>query len=187
VDYGGVLSSQGGNAFNANYQAGNGGNISLSGFGGLSIRSDVNAGVGSVGTGTGGNISLSDGNGVLTTGGGVNDGQVGGLLRGNNVTKLGVGVLGIGGANAYTGTTTVSGGKLYVLQAESIPNLSALSLSASTILDLGGVSESVGSLAGSGQVTSSVSGDVLLTVGANNSTSSYSGIMEDGLGVLRVS
>jgi autotransporter-associated beta strand protein len=152
----------------------------------LSLRSDVNAGAGSIGTGTGGNISLSDGNGVLTTGGGVNDGQVGGLLKGVNVTKLGVGVLGIGGANAYTGTTTVSAGKIYLLQAESIPNLSALSLSASTILDLGGVSESVGSLAGSGTVTSSVSGSVLLTAGGDNTSTSYSGIMEDGLGVLRV-
>ncbi|MFD3395214.1 autotransporter-associated beta strand repeat-containing protein, partial [Aquirufa sp. OSTEICH-129V] len=154
--------------------------------GGLSLRSDVNAGAGSIGIGTGGNISLSDGNGVLTTGGGVNDGQVGGLLKGVNVTKLGVGVLGLGGSNAYTGSTNVSGGKLYLLQAESIPNLSALSLGAGTELDMGGVSESVGSLAGSGKVSSSVSGSVLLTAGADNTSTSYSGILEDGLGVLRV-
>jgi autotransporter-associated beta strand protein len=187
VDYSGVLSSQGGNGFNSGYQSGNGGNISISGFGGLSLRGDVNAGVGAIGvSGVGGNISLSDGNGVLTSGGGVNDGLVGGLLKGVNVTKLGVGVLGIGGANAYTGSTTVSGGKIYLLQSESIPNLSALTLSAGTVLDMGGVSESVGSLAGSGQVTSSVSGSVLLTTGSDHTSTSYSGILEDGLGVLRI-
>lgn len=112
----------------------------------------MNAGFGSIGAGgVGGHISLSDGNGVLTSGGGVNDGLVGGVLKGVNVTKLGVGVLGLGGANAYTGSTTVSAGKIYLLQAQSIPNLSALSLAAGTELDLGGVSESVGSLAGSGK------------------------------------
>ncbi|MDT8888348.1 autotransporter-associated beta strand repeat-containing protein, partial [Aquirufa sp. LEPPI-3A] len=84
--------------------------------------------------GVGGHISLSDGNGVLTSGGGVNDGLVGGVLKGVNVTKLGVGVLGLAGANAYTGSTTVSAGKIYLLQAQSIPNLSALSLAAGTEL-----------------------------------------------------
>lgn len=44
----------------------------------MSLRSDVNAGFGSIGAGgVGGHISLSDGNGVLTSGGGVNDGLVG--------------------------------------------------------------------------------------------------------------
>ncbi|MHA8081775.1 autotransporter-associated beta strand repeat-containing protein, partial [Aquirufa regiilacus] len=103
-----------------------------------------------------------------------------------NVTKLGVGVLGLAGANAYTGSTTVSAGKIYLLQAQSIPNLSALSLAAGTELDLGGVSESVGSLAGSGKVSSSVTGEVLLTVGSDNTSTSYAGILEDGLGVLRI-
>ncbi|MDT8888355.1 hypothetical protein PQG44_11855, partial [Aquirufa sp. LEPPI-3A] len=79
----------------------------------------------------------------------------------------------------YTGSTTVSAGKIYLLQAQSIPNLSALSLAAGTELDMGGVSESVGSLAGSGKVSSSVTGEVLLTVGSDNTSTSYAGILED--------
>ncbi|MHA8077347.1 autotransporter-associated beta strand repeat-containing protein, partial [Aquirufa sp. TARAVU-A1A] len=186
VDYSGVMSSVGGDAYTASgYPAGNGGTISISGFGGLSLRSDVNASMG-LGVGVAGDISLSDGNGVLTAGGGVNDGLVGGVLKGVNVSKSGVGVLGIGGANAYTGSTSVSGGKLYLLQSESIPNTSALTLGSGTVLDMGGVSETVGSLAGSGKVTSSVSGSVVLTAGGDNTSTSYSGIVEDGLGVLRV-
>jgi hypothetical protein len=74
VDYSGVMSSVGGDAYTASgYPAGNGGNISITGFGGLSLRSDVNASMG-LGVGVAGDISLSDGNGVLTSGGGVNDG-----------------------------------------------------------------------------------------------------------------
>lgn len=121
VDYGGVLSSAGGDGYAAGFTAGNGGDISMSGFGGLSLRGDVNAGAGAIGVGTGGHINLSDGNGVLTAGGGVNDGQVGGVLRGNNVTKLGVGVLGLGGANAYTGVTNVSAGTIILNQTNAIP------------------------------------------------------------------
>ncbi|WP_377984086.1 beta strand repeat-containing protein [Aquirufa avitistagni] len=186
VDYGGVLSSAGGDGAGAGYTAGNGGNISISGFGGLSLRSDVNAGAGSIGIGTGGNISLSDGNGVLTTGGGVNDGLVGGILYGNNFNKEGVGVLGISGIQVYKGTTNVKAGRLVLLASKAIPLASNLTLSSASVLDLNGNSVFLASLGGelTSKVTNSVAVPVKLTFGTNSAT--FRGLIEDGAGVVNL-
>ena len=108
------------------------------------------------------------------TSGGVNDGQVSGLLRGGNFVKSGAGVFVIKGSNTYTGSTTISGGTLLLGSTNSIPT--GTSLVVTGTLDLGGFSQTVSSLSGSGKVSSSGSGDLVLTV----SSGSYSGVIENG-------
>jgi autotransporter-associated beta strand protein len=185
LDYSGVLSSEGGNDFGGPV-GGNGGNITLSGSTGLSIRNNVNAGLGRGSSYTGGGIvTLSTGNTTRTTGGGVNDGMVGSsIIRGSNFIKSGDGVLSLGEVNAYTGTTNLNGGKLYLAVAGAIPSSTALTSSTGTEIDMVGNSLTLASLDGGAKITNSVGGSVTLTVGSNNSSTSHSGVIEDGAGVL---
>ena len=58
---------------------------------------------------------------------------------------------------------------------------------ASTVLDMNGYSETIGSLAsasGQGRVTSSSSGSVTLNTGGNNTGTTYTGLIEDGSGTV---
>jgi hypothetical protein len=184
VDYGGVLSSAGGDGFASYVNAGNGGNISISGFGGLSLRGDVNASVG-LGIGIGGNINLSDGNGVLTAGGGVNDGLVGGVLYGNNLDKEGVGVIGLGGIQVYKGATTIKAGRVVLLSDKAIPVVSNLSLYPATELDLNGKSITLASMGGelTCKVTNGDATPVTLKFGGS---AAFRGLIEDGVGVVKL-
>ena len=62
--------------------------------------------------------------------------------------------------------------------------VSAVTVSAGATFDLAGFSDTVGSLAGAGSLTSTVAGAVTLTSGGNNTTTTYSGVASDGAGVL---
>ena len=111
------------------------------------------------------------------------------MITGNGFTKAGAGILKISGTNAWLGTTTISGGTLQLGSGTSIPNTSAVTLSAAgTILDMNGNSETIGSLAsasGNGKVTSSSLGSVTLNTGGDNSaTTTYTGLIEDGSGTV---
>lgn len=185
LDYSGVLSSEGGYDYGW-VIGGNGGNITLSALGGLSLQNNVNAGLGRGTSYTGGGIvTLSTGNTTLTTGGGVNDGLVGGaIIRGSNFIKSGVGVLRLDGVSVYSGSTSLNGGSLYLSAAGALPSGTSLSSNTATVIDLVGNSLTLGSLDGGTKITSSSSGIMTLTVGSNNLTTSHTGVMEDGLGQL---
>jgi autotransporter-associated beta strand protein len=162
---------------------GSAGAISITGAGGVSISAPLVA-VGK--TGSNGDITISDGNATVTSAG-VNDG-VSSVITGKNFTKSGVGVLKISGTNAWTGTTTISGGTLQLGTGTNIPNTSAVTLSATgTVLDMNGNSETIGSLAsasGFGRVTSSSAGTITLNTGGDNTGTTYTGLLEDGSGTL---
>ena len=64
--------------------------------------------------------------------------------------------------------------------AAKIQDASPLIINSPGIFDLGGFSETVGSLAGTGIVTSSSTGTLILTAGGNNSITSFSGIIQNG-------
>lgn len=59
-----------------------------------------------------------------------------------------------------------------------------MSLASGATLDLGGFSNSVGSLAGAGTVTTSAPGPVTLTTGGNDTSTTFSGSLTDGSGQL---
>jgi hypothetical protein len=86
---------------------GNANNISITGNGGISLAGNLTA----TGT-TKGNFTINDGNLTVTTGGGNNNGQTGGVISGGNLTKTGNGTFFIGGNNTYTGTTSITAGTL---------------------------------------------------------------------------
>jgi fibronectin-binding autotransporter adhesin len=98
------------------------------------------------------------------------------------LTKAGTGTLTLSGANTYSGATTVSAG---TLQAGSTTAFSANSAFVVTsTVDLNGFSNSVGSLAGAGTVTSSVATLVTVTAGVNNTSTTFSGTLVNGAGTI---
>ncbi len=107
----------------------------------------------------------------FTISGSINDGGAGyGLeIRGSEVER----VLVFLGANSYSGaTTTLEPVTLRLGAAAVIPDGSAVSLATGSVLDLNSFSETVGSLAGSGNVQLA-SGT--LTTGGNDATTTFSG------------
>ncbi|MFI5261915.1 MAG: signal peptidase I [Candidatus Limnocylindrales bacterium] len=126
-------------------------------------------------------ISLSPG---LTVAGS-DDLRLDGPLTSGTLTKNGSGTLTLGAANTYTGATTVNAGTVALGIANAIGPSSAVTVAAGAVLDLHGWSDTIGSLAGAGTVTSSVAGGVTLTVGGDGSGSgTFSGVLQDGSGQL---
>lgn len=100
-------------------------------------------------------------------------------------TKVGAGTLTLGGANTYTGSTTVTLGTLKVGNTAAIPFGSGKgNVSLTGSLDLNGNSITINGLSGTGAISSGVSGAVTLSVGANDQTSAYTGAITDGSGVV---
>ncbi len=68
------------------------------------------------------------------------------------LTKAGEGTLTLSGANTYTGDTRLLAGTLVVTGGAAIPDTSAVSLAAGTTLRLGGSTETVGGVSGTGNI-----------------------------------
>ena len=98
------------------------------------------------------------------------------------LAKSAAGVLTLTSANTYSGSTTVTAGTLQLGAANAIPGNSDVTVKA--ILDLHGFSVALGSLSGSGTVTDSVADAITLTVGANNNTGTFSGVLQNGAGAV---
>jgi autotransporter-associated beta strand protein len=100
-----------------------------------------------------------------------------------SVTKSGAGTLALSGANTYGGATTVLGGTLAVTGGAAIPDTSQVFLAntANTAFQVN-ASETIGSLTGGGadggNVT--VAAGQTLTTGADNSSTTYAGILAQG-------
>ena len=77
----------------------------------------------------------------------------------------------------------MSAGTLLAGSATALSANSAFTVSGAT-LDLGGFSNTIGSLAGTGTVTDSVAGTAVLSAGSNNATTTFSGTLQNGAGTL---
>jgi autotransporter-associated beta strand protein len=183
---GAILSANGGNTSVSNSTvAASGGAISLTGTSGIRIGVNVSSLGGTHPNGgrvgIPGDITLSTNNTLVETG---NEGQTAGIFSGRNLIKNGTGIFRIKGVNTYSGSTTVAAGTLQLGAAASIPDASDVTLSTgSTALDLNGFSETIASLAGSGKVTSTSSGNLTLTTGSGLAAT-FSGLIEDGAATL---
>ena len=88
-----------------------------------------------------------------------------------------------GTKNSYSGNTTISAGTLQMRAANSLPKGTGkgnLSISGSATLDLDGFATGVNGLSGAGSViNSSVVAGAIFTVGYNNASSTYTGVIDD--------
>jgi autotransporter-associated beta strand protein len=183
----GTISSTSAGTINASGY--NAGNTSYSQYGGAINISARNINIGSTVSSTsnkgdatyGGDITIT------TTNTSVDGSNVGvsGVISGKNFTKSGVGILKLSGVNTYAGTTTLGAGTMQLGSGTNIPDASAVSLSSSSsVLDMNGKSETIGSLASANAlsvVSSSGSGNYTLTTGGNNGTTSYAGLLQDNI------
>jgi autotransporter-associated beta strand protein len=99
-----------------------------------------------------------------------------------SLTKSGAGTLILSGTNTYTGATTINAGTLTVSGRNAIANTGAVIVNSGAVLNLAnGVSngEIIGSIAGAGTVTlgSGGSNGGPLTVGGDNSSTTFSGVI----------
>ena len=132
-------------------------------------------------TGTG-NVTLSGGDLTLNTQTAMP--VFSGVISGaNGLTKVGTGTQTLSGANTFTGTTTVIDGKLILSGGAAIADTGAVVVN-STATTSGtlqvNTAETIGSLAGNG---GSVVLNAGLTTGANNTSTTYGGVIS-GVGPL---
>lgn len=132
---------------------------------------------------------------VLTVGGNDLSTTYNGIISGTgSIIKsgtTGAGILTLTGANTYTGTTTINLGTLRAGVvtttaggAFGINSAVTMANAASAVLDLNGFSNTIGSLAGGGGTGGNVTlGTGTLTLGGNNQSTSYDGIIS-GAGAL---
>ncbi len=131
--------------------------------------------------------SSSSGTSFLTAGGNNTNTEFAGIIEDGTgklaFTKAGNGTLTLSGDNTYSGVTNIGSGTIKIGMSDgTIPDLSAVIVSGT--LDLAGNNETIGSLAGSGSVTSSETDPLLLTVGDDNSSTLFSGVIQDGKGTV---
>jgi autotransporter-associated beta strand protein len=144
-----------------------GGSINNRGYNNRSVLGDA------------GNIGISTTNTATTAG--VNDGQVSGVITGGNFTKNGAGTFILKSVNTYLGSTTVSAGTLLLGAGNALPTSTALTVEGGAIFDLSSFSPTVGSIAGGGTIrSSSGSSTPVLSTGANSTSTTFSGVIENG-------
>ena len=119
-----------------------------------------------------GNVTL--GSAILTSGGNNTSTSFTGVASGTGgLTKAGTGALTLSGANTYTGDTNINAGTLTLGAANRIANASAVTVASGATFNLNNFAETVGSIAGAGNVTL---GSAILTSGGNNTSTSFTGV-----------
>ena len=98
------------------------------------------------------------------------------------LTKLGAGTLTLSATNTYRGVTTVSTGTLQAGAADAFGSNSAVTVAAGATLGLNDYSQSIGSLAGAGNVTL---GSGTLTAGGDNASTTFSGTISGSGGLTK--
>ncbi|MFH0953418.1 MAG: autotransporter-associated beta strand repeat-containing protein, partial [Verrucomicrobiota bacterium] len=124
--------------------------------------------------------------GAASSAGGSGNLIITGIISGNYVlNKVGAGTLTVNGANTYGGNTIISNGTLKLGAAGVIPDgASKGNVSVVGTLDLNTYSETINGLSGAGIVDTVAGGTPKLTVGANDQSSTFSGIVQNTSGTL---
>ncbi|MGC3968188.1 MAG: autotransporter-associated beta strand repeat-containing protein [Pirellulales bacterium] len=104
----------------------------------------------------------------------------GGLSGGFALTKDGLGTLFVGGTDSRTGTTNLAAGVLQALSANSFSAVSAYTVASGATLRLNGLANAIGSLTGLGTVENGSATAATLTLGGNNTDTTFSGILQNG-------
>ncbi len=119
------------------------------------------------------NITTADQNLLINTASG--SGTLSGVLApgAGGLTRQGAGTTVLSGANTYTGATTISAGILRAGAANVLSDSTAVTVAGGATYDLNSLDDTIGLLAGAGNVTL---GSATLTTGANNGSSTFSGV-----------
>ncbi|WP_413495931.1 Ig-like domain-containing protein [Shewanella baltica] len=168
------------------------GGLAVRGTNGVSADSSANLGSGAITisspsvltlTGTGqtiandivmsGDASISNANPITLSG----------VISGSgSLTKSGAGILSLTGTNTSTGATSIEAGGLTISSGSSLGDTAAVYVASGATLTLAGGNETIGSLAGGGNVVLSYR----LTLGGDNSSSTFSGIISgNGSGITK--
>jgi autotransporter-associated beta strand protein len=106
---------------------------------------------------------------------------VAGIISGTGgVTLLGPGNLTLSGANTFTGPITVSGGALLAGNASAFGTNVPVSVASGATLSLNGNSVAIGSLTGAGTANDNSATAATLTVGGDNTSTTFSGTIVNG-------
>ena len=104
----------------------------------------------------------------------------GNITGSGTLTKSGSSTLTLSGTNTYSGTTTISDGTVR-LNGGTLSDNTAVTVESGAIFDINN-SDTIGSIAGAGTID--ITSKEVLTVGADNSSTTFSGIIQsdDGTG-----
>ena len=122
-------------------------------------------------------------------------GTIGGTATGSVYLDIIGGMLTLSGSNSYSGNTTITAGTLQVGAAGTIPsgtnkgNLIFDTPGNAAVLDINGINTSVNGLVQASTTTTNMvvnngSGAATLTVGSNNGTSTFGGVLANGASAL---
>ncbi len=128
---------------------------------------------------SGGTLQLTNFSGIAVASGA--QATINSVLAGvSGMAKDGPGALYLGGANTYSGPTTINDGLVQLNAAERIPNLSAVNIGATATLDLGYYDETIGSLASAAGATLNVYPGYTLKFGGDNTDTVWNGTSGSG-------
>ncbi len=107
----------------------------------------------------------------------------GGRISGaGSLIQAGIGTTILTGANTYTGGTTVDAGTLQMGARNAFSRNSAFAVASTGTLDFNSFNQTIGSLAGDGNVAL---GSAILTSGADNSSTTFSGVISGSGGLAK--
>jgi fibronectin-binding autotransporter adhesin len=105
-----------------------------------------------------------------------------GIIQGTGGLTVTGGTQTLSGANTYSGATNVNAGTLQAGAANTFAPTSAFTIASGATLSLNNFSETIGSLAGAGTVTNGGIIDRTLTTGGDNTSTAFSGVIQNGGG-----
>ncbi len=106
-----------------------------------------------------------------------------GIIAGTgSVTQAGSGTYSLNGTNTYTGATLVNSGILQAGNTSAFGVNSAMTIANSALVQLLGRSVSIGSLAGAGTLEDASATSATLTLGGDNTSTTFSGVLQNGAG-----
>ncbi|HKA80054.1 MAG TPA: autotransporter domain-containing protein, partial [Xanthobacteraceae bacterium] len=129
-----------------------------------------------------GNVAL--GSATLTTGNDNTSTTFSGMIAGTGgLTKIGSGTLTLAGSNTYTGATAVMAGTLQAGATNVFARDSAFTVASAAVLNLANFNQTIGSLAGAGNV---MLGAGNLTLGSDNTSTEFSGTISGTGGLTKM-
>jgi len=131
---------------------------------------------------TGGNVTL--GAGTLTTGNAAAQTYAGVISGSGGLTKQGTGTFTLSRANTYSGATTINAGTLALGANNVLSNATAVTIAAGATFSVNSRTDTVGSIAGAGNITTTAGG--VLTTGNSGASTTYSGVMSGAGGLTKI-